>query len=287
VRCFRKTCGSAPPTMGWVSMMFGGWVPTCSQNPALCCRTKELDLDAMDGPALVEAVQPHFSSYACAADETVLEDGPGERSVYSLPSVVTACGSRSMVSSGGFLEKGGQLEVPQCFADRGLRSGCGAMQVPGNSCGPGGAPPGLSSLDPSGGGIHWEDQQILFQQVLRSFVRSLQVGVEVQVLLDNGNAVPVEASLTEDLSRLVLRVRDVERDVGLDDIEKICGPEEARENGTTNAHFLDECCATLVLGSEQFLTFTFENKRLREYFEACLKALIAARSAAVKHNQAI
>merc|ERR1712183_12639 len=88
----------------------------------------------------------------------------------------------------------------------------------------------------------------------------------------------VECSLDFPIHHLVMSVNDVQRTVALDDIESVLGPEEAKEFGTSNNGFLNDCCITLVLRSTHFLTFVFDTSRLREYFEACFKTLIASRS---------
>jgi len=228
---------------------------------------------------MIESMQPQY-----AFDERCM--------AYPSSEATTACTERSPASSAtsrtaspglpsgsGFQEDtrgSGALEVPLCFTRRALPlRGCTSMPLPssGGGCGSG------SMLASKQSEAEREEHQILFQQVLHSFTRSMHAGVEMQVLLDDGNAVPVEVSLSHDCSRFILRVRDVCRDISLDDIEQICNHEEALEAGTTNAQFLNECCVTLVMDSEQFLTFTFDNARLREYFEACMKSFMAARIA--------
>lgn len=141
------------------------------------------------------------------------------------------------------------LEVPACF-------GCGSSRS---------AAPVVS-----------EEQAL--ELAMQCFVRTLHNGVEVRLLLDDGTVIVAEASLNFQVTRLTLRVNQIERSIPLGDISQVCGPESAKDLGTTNGRFLDERCVTLVLPEDQFLSFDFDNAREREYFEACLRALIATRA---------
>merc|ERR1719198_886699 len=102
----------------------------------------------------------------------------------------------------------------------------------------------------------------------------MQQGVEMRVLLDDGKLLDVEVSLDVGLTRIVLGVKEVTRDILFDEIERVAGPDEAEESCTTNSEHISDCCTTLVLSSTHFLTFSFETKRHREYFEACFRALL-------------
>lgn len=113
-------------------------------------------------------------------------------------------------------------------------------------------------------------------QAIRSFVLSMQSGVETRVLLDDGTSLEVETSLDFTRSRLLLRVQQVERDIPLADIERISGAEDPADACTTNKEHLSELCATLVLSSTHFLTFEFETVQQRLYFQTCLNALVAS-----------
>jgi len=120
------------------------------------------------------------------------------------------------------------------------------------------------------------DSDVHLDQALRSFVQTMQNGVETHVLLDDGTTLEVDASLDFTLSRLLLRVQQVERDIPLGDIEHISGPENPDDACTTNKQHLSELCATLVLSSTHFLTFTFDNVQQRLYFQTCMNALVAS-----------
>lgn len=118
--------------------------------------------------------------------------------------------------------------------------------------------------------------EVLLQQTLSQFTRTMQRGIEVRVLLDNGQLLEVTASLDVSATQLVLRVNQAERNIALADVEQVCGPDETHEACTTNREYLSECCVTLVLSSTHFLTFSFDSPHMREYFETCLKSLVVA-----------
>merc|ERR1719265_1877855 len=110
----------------------------------------------------------------------------------------------------------------------------------------------------------------------QSFMRTLNQGVQLELLLDDGTSIHVEGSLDFPVANLVLTVNDVQRSVALDDIERVLGPQEAKEFGTSNHGHLNDGCVTFMLKSTHFLTFVFDTPRLREYFEACFKMLVAS-----------
>jgi len=120
------------------------------------------------------------------------------------------------------------------------------------------------------------DGELLMDHALRSFTATMQQDVEVQVLLDDGQLLDVVVALNASATELVLRVNGTARTVSLDDVERVCCPEEAAKACTANSSHLSEKCVTLVLSSTHFLTFVFETDRLGKYFEMCLRALVVA-----------
>lgn len=117
--------------------------------------------------------------------------------------------------------------------------------------------------------------KMLMDHALLSFVATMQHETEVSVLLDDGDFLEVVATLDSSASELLLRVNGVARSVALVDVERVCGPEEAAQACTANSSHLSDNCVTLVLSSTHFLTFAFDTKHNREYFETCLRALVA------------
>lgn len=123
------------------------------------------------------------------------------------------------------------------------------------------------------------DSDLLLQHALSQFTRTMQRGVEVCVLLDDGRLLDVMATLDSDAAHVVLRVNGSEKSVALDEVEQVCGPGETHEACTTNREHLSDRCVTLVMSSTHFLTFSFDTARMREYFETCLKALVVSHHA--------
>lgn len=192
-----------------------------------------------------------FEAHLIATDDVNSTAEPSEATERSV--------SSSSRSKGSFLTPvvGKQLEVPACFPWR---------RAP--------------SVDKQ------EESEFMLDQVLDPFINTMQRGAEMRVLLDDGKLLDVEASFDMGLTRLILGVKEVTRDILLADIERVSGPEEVEESCTTNTEHLSECCTTLVLSSTHFLTFSFETKRLREYFEVCLRSILASQRAAPMNREA-
>jgi len=113
-------------------------------------------------------------------------------------------------------------------------------------------------------------------QVVSTFIMSMLRGVQVHVLLDDGSLLAVEASFDVRVTRLTLRVKEVERTIPLENIERVAGPEDAQAAWSANAAHLNDCCVTLVLTDTHYLTFSFDTPKLCSYFEFCLTAVLTS-----------
>lgn len=113
-------------------------------------------------------------------------------------------------------------------------------------------------------------------QVVSTFIMSMLRGVQVHVLLDDGSLLAVEASFDVRITRLTLRVKEVERTIPLENIERVAGPEDAQAAWSANAAHLNDCCVTLVLKDTHYLTFSFDTPKLCSYFEFCLTAVLTS-----------
>eukprot|EP00927_Polykrikos_kofoidii_P077231 TRINITY_DN74197_c0_g1_i1.p1 TRINITY_DN74197_c0_g1~~TRINITY_DN74197_c0_g1_i1.p1 ORF type:complete len:327 (-),score=66.11 TRINITY_DN74197_c0_g1_i1:150-1130(-) len=157
------------------------------------------------------------------------------------------------------------------------------------------------------------DNEMVLERAFRSFTESMQHGVELEVVLDDGSFMDVTLTLDRNFSRLLLRLREVQREILLDDIaqvglgtteeenkladksgalkaataasEAVAARQRAKrqqqiwenEEPPTMQEEQNNCTTTLLISSAQFLTFVFETDRLREYFETCLRVLLASR----------
>merc|ERR1719191_136682 len=122
-----------------------------------------------------------------------------------------------------------------------------------------------------------DDTGQLLREAIMTFVRTLMRGVVMEVLLDDGNVLLPECSLNFELTHLILDVQDAQRAIPLADVECVAALEELRRGHilTTIQPHLDERCCTLVVKDCEFVTFRFDTVRLREYFQTCLRVLIA------------
>lgn len=123
-----------------------------------------------------------------------------------------------------------------------------------------------------------ERQKFELQDLLKHFTRDMMRGVSLDVVLDDGTSVECVCKLDPGLTTLSMRVAETYRSVLLNQVEKVCSPEETRELQTANQHYLDAHCATLVLRGAQFVTFRFDSVPVREYFCTCLKVLRMAKA---------
>lgn len=117
----------------------------------------------------------------------------------------------------------------------------------------------------------------LLREAIMTFVRTLMRGVVIEVLLDDGNVLLPECSLNFELTHLILDVQDAQRAIPLCDVECVAALDDLRRGHilTTIQPHLDERCCTLVVKDCEFVTFRFDTVRLREYFQTCLRVLIA------------
>eukprot|EP00928_Gymnodinium_smaydae_P010375 TRINITY_DN13901_c0_g1_i1.p1 TRINITY_DN13901_c0_g1~~TRINITY_DN13901_c0_g1_i1.p1 ORF type:complete len:373 (-),score=72.58 TRINITY_DN13901_c0_g1_i1:42-1025(-) len=117
---------------------------------------------------------------------------------------------------------------------------------------------------------------------LRQFTRTLLRGIRIRVLLDDGRTLLTDASLDSELTHLVLYVPNKQHPVALSSIESVrVSTEVSRSEELAGNHqFVDDRCTTLIIRGGQFLTFVFDSRRVREYFEVCLKVLVLARDVA-------
>eukprot|EP00913_Durusdinium_trenchii_P035473 g33198.t1 len=109
-----------------------------------------------------------------------------------------------------------------------------------------------------------KEQQRCLQVCVRAFTKALLQGVNVCVLLDDHRTRLAEARLDSDLTHLVLHVPHTQHPVALRCIEGVSCPTSTWPTVSYSEDW-------------QYLTFVFDNTRVREYFEMCLKVLILAK----------
>lgn len=119
----------------------------------------------------------------------------------------------------------------------------------------------------------------LIQEAMATFTRTLQRGVCIEVLLDDGAVLFTETSLNYQLTHLKIEVNEARRIIPVKDIDAVATPRELELKCicTSIQPYLDERCATLVIRDYEFVTFRLDTERHREYFAACLSVLVGRR----------
>lgn len=122
------------------------------------------------------------------------------------------------------------------------------------------------------------EQHENLQGLIQGFTRLLLRGVYLNILLDDGRALPCGAALDSDLTHLVLQASDMQHPVALSSIDDLCAPSVVylAKGMTVPLPVPDDCCITVVVRGGNFVTLLFEDAGVREYFEFCLKVVLLA-----------
>eukprot|EP00931_Biecheleriopsis_adriatica_P121035 TRINITY_DN96115_c0_g1_i1.p1 TRINITY_DN96115_c0_g1~~TRINITY_DN96115_c0_g1_i1.p1 ORF type:complete len:302 (+),score=51.16 TRINITY_DN96115_c0_g1_i1:39-908(+) len=133
------------------------------------------------------------------------------------------------------------------------------------------------------------DHQRCLQACVRTFTKSLLGGVSVCVLLDDNRTRLAEARLDSDITHLVLHVPHAQHPVALKYIEGVCTPSDFAAShvhaGRHGEPLRFDCRATLTIRGGQFLTFVFDNPKVRDYFEMCIKVLVLAKGGGIQEAE--
>jgi len=124
-----------------------------------------------------------------------------------------------------------------------------------------------------------DDSQKALQQSMRAFVRSMVQGVNLEMVLDDGTALQTQCFLDKELQKLLLHVGQDQHMILIHHIERVVAPEEAQSSGIGSLRrtVVDEASATLVMSGSLFVTLRLDNALAREYFEVCMRVLLAMR----------
>mmetsp|Transcript_70151 Transcript_70151/g.183864 ORF Transcript_70151/g.183864 Transcript_70151/m.183864 type:complete len:221 (+) Transcript_70151:131-793(+) len=124
-------------------------------------------------------------------------------------------------------------------------------------------------------GTLMEQQRSMLQSILKHFSKEMSKGVVISVMDHNGRAVEYLCSLDRDMTQISMAQVDgtPAKALVFRDIERICSPEEVRNLRATNVLVLDECCTTVVLTGQRFVTFRLESVPQREYLMLSLQVL--------------
>merc|ERR1711924_260386 len=117
--------------------------------------------------------------------------------------------------------------------------------------------------------------------ILKHFTKDLMHGIVLSLVDHNSRTVDYICHLDPKMTTLTMRpgagggADDAKstKVLVLKEIERICAPQEVRNLRATNPIFLDECCTTVVLTNQRFVTLRLDSVAAREYFMLCLQVL--------------
>lgn len=142
-------------------------------------------------------------------------------------------------------------------------------------------------------GMLMDQQKSMLQAILKHFTKELSHGFVVLCVHDSdGRATEYACNLDRGMTQLVMQPYEPRAVAMLPmgqgafgqpptpskalvfaEIERICSPEEVRNLRGANLLVLDECCTTVVLTKQRFITFRLESVAAREYLMLCLQVL--------------
>eukprot|EP00971_Amphidinium_carterae_P020265 399369-Amphidinium_carterae.1 len=125
--------------------------------------------------------------------------------------------------------------------------------------------------------VHAEDT-VMMREGLSSFVRTFTRGTNVEVLLENGMSVFLEAVLNFELTRLELRSSEATFVVVLQDVIDTMPPCKGKPwvlpESIALQMLMDRRCNILVMQEGTYVAFRQESERLRDYFDTWIRLLL-------------
>jgi len=111
-----------------------------------------------------------------------------------------------------------------------------------------------------------KEQQKQAKKVVKDFVKEMVKGKKMNVMKQSGQLTSCTVSLTRALDALKIKAGGQTRDIMLRDISEIAAGTEVQDIDTP----LDELCATLMLVTEDCITFRMVDLNARDTFIMCL-----------------
>lgn len=108
------------------------------------------------------------------------------------------------------------------------------------------------------------------QQAMKSFVRSMVRGQQMEVIAPDGQLCTCSCSMDKRLKYFVIELKGSERKIALSSITEVFQGKEPEDIDTP----LDELCSTLMLERGDCISFHFPDVPAREHFAMCLQILI-------------
>lgn len=108
------------------------------------------------------------------------------------------------------------------------------------------------------------------QQAMKAFVKTMVRGQDMSVLSPDGRTRTCCCSLDRRLKSFVIELKGARRKIGLSEVAEVFQGKEPEDISTP----LDELCCTLMLQSDECITFRFTDVPSREHFGTCLQVLV-------------
>jgi len=115
-------------------------------------------------------------------------------------------------------------------------------------------------------GVAMKEQRQQAKQVIKDFVKEMVKGQKMSVMTQTGQLKPVLVSLDRKLEFLKIKAGSQQRKIALKEIDEIHSGTEVEGIDTP----LDELCATLMLTTEDCITFRMVDITARDTFVMCL-----------------
>lgn len=124
-------------------------------------------------------------------------------------------------------------------------------------------------------GTLMDQQKTMLQAILKHFTKDLTCGVMLTVVDQDGRCSQYFCRLDRGMTQITMQSDDSTpaKALVLRDVERICSPEEVRNLRSSSPFFIDECCTTVVLVGQRFVTFRLESVAAREYLMLGLQVL--------------
>merc|ERR1712039_517661 len=108
------------------------------------------------------------------------------------------------------------------------------------------------------------------QQAMKSFVRSMVRGQQMGVVSPDGALRTCSCSLDKKLKNFIIELKGSVRKIPLADMSEVFQGKEPEDIDTP----LDELCSTVMLQSQECISFHFADVPSREQFALCLQILV-------------
>lgn len=108
------------------------------------------------------------------------------------------------------------------------------------------------------------------QQAMKTFVRSMVRGQQMGVISPDGALRTCSCSLDKKLKTFIIELKGSRRHIPLAEMSEVFQGKEPEDIDTP----LDELCSTVMLQSQECISFHFSDVPAREHFAMCLQVLV-------------